>query len=56
MSAERVREHYRKQGEERERERIIELIDILATQEPDYAQVFMHNLKVLIRRENNGSR
>ena len=35
-----------------ERERIIKLLDTLATQEPDYAQVFIHNLKVLIKGEN----
>lgn len=27
MGAEQVREHYRKQGEERERERLLELLD-----------------------------
>jgi hypothetical protein len=34
-----------------ERERIIKLLDDLATQEPDYAQVLIHNLKVLIKGE-----
>jgi len=41
------------QGSRRERERIIKLLDVLATQEPDYAQVLIHNLKVLIKGENN---
>jgi len=39
-------------GAEAERERIIKLLDALATQEPDYAQVLIHNLKVLIKGEN----
>ena len=39
-------------GVSSERERIIKLLDVLATQEPDYAQVLIHNLKVLIKGKN----
>ncbi len=37
---------------DKERERIIKMLDALATQEPDYAQVLIRNLKVLIKGEN----
>lgn len=40
------------EGRLHERERIIKLLDVLATQEPPFAQMLISNLKLLIKGEN----
>lgn len=51
--AEVTREYYRKQGERRERERIIKIIsDLSATLEHPVALDLVVNLELMIRNEN----
>ena len=51
--AEVTREHYRKQGERRERERVIKLLsDLSATLEHPVALDLLVNLELMIRNEN----
>ena len=40
------------QGERKAEARIIKLLDVLATQEPPFAQTLINNLKILIKGEN----